>query len=74
MRTRSNTEPRIIGGTDVETNSHPWLVRVARKTCGGTIIGWNHVVTSAVCCSFTEIDIVIGYGTSEVSFHFIISK
>jgi hypothetical protein len=67
IRNRSNTEPRIIGGTDVETNTHPWLVRVARKTCGGTIIGWNHVITAAHCCSSKEIDVVIGYGTSEVS-------
>jgi len=66
IRTRSNTEPRIIGGTDVETNTHPWLVRVARKTCGGTIIGWNHVITAAHCCSSNEIDVVIGYGTSEL--------
>lgn len=66
IRNRSTTEPRIIGGTDVESNNHPWLVRVARKTCGGTIIGWNHVITAAHCCSSKEIDVVIGYGNTEL--------
>jgi len=65
LRSRSNTEPRIIGGTDVETNTHPWLVRVAGRTCGGTIIGWKHVITAAHCCSAKEIDVVIGYGPNE---------
>ena len=61
-----NIEPRIIGGTSVDTNTHPWLVRVARKTCGGTIVGWNHVITAAHCCASNYIDVVIGQGWSEV--------
>ena len=60
----SNCDPsgsgRIIGGTQAEEGSWPWMVRIRQRSqsihwwpqmfCGGAIIGEHWVLTAGVCC------------------------
>ncbi|CAF1220301.1 unnamed protein product [Rotaria sordida] len=42
----------IVGGTEAQRNSWPWLVRISENgdhICGGTLIDTRHVVTAAHC-------------------------
>ena len=61
---------KIVGGTEVTPNSHPWQVRLdlGGAMCGGSIIHDNWVVTAAHWCdgmeSFPEgVKVGIGWHT-----------
>ena len=53
-------EARIVGGLATVASSHPWLVRVAGRSCGGAIIGKNTVITAGHCCGDRIVKISIG--------------
>ena len=53
----ANRATRIIGGSETEVNEYPWQVRLVYpgypgsdgKTCGGSIISAQHILTAAKC-------------------------
>ena len=53
----ANRATRIIGGSETEVNEYPWQVRLVypgypgsdSKTCGGSIISAQHILTAAHC-------------------------
>lgn len=56
------TDNSIIGGSD--TITYPWFVQFASKTCGGTLISRNRVLTSATCLLFTGIPSLVRVGAT----------
>ncbi|CAG5087846.1 Oidioi.mRNA.OKI2018_I69.PAR.g11646.t2.cds [Oikopleura dioica] len=48
---------RIVGGTEAQPASWPWIVRFPMMGCAGSIIGPRTVVTAAHCCFTTSLGI-----------------
>ena len=57
---------KIVGGTETEENSWPWIVRLSLNNsylCGGSVINENWVLTAAHCCGNFEpnqIQMIVG--------------
>ncbi|XP_033334077.2 trypsin-1 [Megalopta genalis] len=48
----TNTQRRIVGGTETKVNQYPWMVLMmfrGRFYCGGSVINSRYVVTAAHC-------------------------
>ncbi|XP_076659432.1 trypsin-1 [Halictus rubicundus] len=48
----TNTQKRIVGGTETQVNQYPWMVLMmfrGRFYCGGSVINSRYVLTAAHC-------------------------